>query len=99
MLALGPRPGVYGYAWAYALASLVPVGLLQPLRAAGASRSWDRHLVVTGQAIAIGAALTARWADNPFQMAGVLVLVTLASGQVRAIPTPGMSPVTVAALQ
>lgn len=85
LLAIGPRPGAYGYAWAYLLASLVPVGLLQPLRQAGASRSWDRHLVINGQLVAIGAAIVARWADNPFQIAGVLIIGALASALVAGL--------------
>lgn len=85
LLAIGPRPGPYGYAWAYTLASLVPVGLLQPLRQAGASRSWDRHLVINGQLVAIGAAIVARWVDNPFQVAGVMIIGALASALVAAL--------------
>lgn len=85
LLAISVRPGLYGYAWAYLLVSLIPVAVLQPLRLGGASRSWDRHLVITGQIIAIGAALAAWRADDSFQVAAVLVVAMLVSGLVAAI--------------
>ena len=85
LLAIGPKPEGYGYAWAYLLASLVPVALLQPLRQGGASRSWDRHLVVSGQLYGIGAALVAWQAGNSFQIAAILLAGMLATCLVTTI--------------
>lgn len=85
LLAIGPQPEGYGYAWAYLLASLIPVGLLQPLRQSGASRSWDRHLVVSGQLYAIGAAIVSWTVGDPFQLAAILLVGVLASLFVTAL--------------
>ncbi len=85
LLAIGPKPDAYGYAWAYMLVALMLFALLQPLRLAGVARAWDRHLVIIGQIIAIGAALTAQQVGDPFQSAAVPLVALLASGMVVAI--------------
>lgn len=84
LLRIGPSPGPYGYAWAYTLAAIVPILVLQPLRRAGARHAWDRHLIVAGQALAVGAAATSTIAGNRFQTAAILWLFVLVGAAIAA---------------
>jgi hypothetical protein len=84
LLRVGPSPGPYGYAWTYTLAALVPVLCLQPLRRGGARHQWDWHLIATGQALALGAAITAAVAGNRFQTAAILWLFVLVGAAIAA---------------
>ncbi len=84
LLRIGSSPGVYGYAWAYTLAALAPVTILQPLRRQGAHRIWDKQLVVIDQALAIAAITIALVAGNRFQTTAILLLFVLAGGAIVA---------------
>jgi hypothetical protein len=84
LLRIGPSPGPYGYAWAYTLAALVPILCLQPLRRGGARHLWDWHLIAAGQALALGAAITAAVAGNRFQTAAILWLFVLVGAAIAA---------------
>jgi len=84
LLRIGPSPGPYGYAWAYTLAALAPILCLQALRRGGARHVWDWHLIVAGQALALGAAITAAVAGNRFQTAAILWLFVLVGAAIAA---------------
>lgn len=84
LLRIESSPGVYGYAWAYTLAALGPVTVLQPLRRQGAHRVWDKQLVVINQALAIAAITIAVVAGNRFQTTAILLLFVLAGGAIAA---------------
>ena len=84
LLRIGPSPGPYGYAWAYTLAALAPILCLQPLRRGGARHLWDWHLIAAGQALALGAAITAAVAGNRFQTAIILWLFVLVGAAIAA---------------
>ena len=84
LLRIGPSPGPYGYAWAYTLAALAPILCLQPLRRGGARHQWDWHLIATGEALALGAAITAAVAGNRFQTAAILWLFVLVGAAIAA---------------
>lgn len=84
LLRVGSSPGVYGYAWAYTLAALGPVTVLQPLRRQGAQRIWDKHLVVINQGLAVAAIVIALVAGNRFQTTAILLLFVLAGGAITA---------------
>ena len=85
LLAIGLKPSAYGYAWVYTLVALALFALLQPLRLAGVARLWDRHLVIIGQIIFIGTAITAQQVGDPFQSAAIPLVALLASGMVVAV--------------
>ncbi|HEY8597839.1 MAG TPA: hypothetical protein VIL85_05370 [Thermomicrobiales bacterium] len=84
LLRIGSSPGVYGYAWAYTLAALGPVTVLQPLRRQGAPRIWDKQLVVINQGLAVAAIAIALVAGNRFQTTAILLLFALAGGAIAA---------------
>ena len=84
LLRVGSSPGVYGYAWAYTVAALGPVTVLQPLRRQGALRVWDKHLVVINQGLSIAAITIALVAGNRFQTTAILLLFVLAGGAIAA---------------
>jgi DNA-binding beta-propeller fold protein YncE len=66
----------------------------------GAERSF---IALNGAHTSMSMSPSGRYSYHPNQAfddkGGAVTVVNLASGQVRAIPTPGMSPITVAALQ
>ncbi len=85
LLHIGTPPDLYGYAWAYTLATLVPLAVLQPLRRRGVSQLWDAHLIVVSQWLALGTTAIAVAADNHFQTAAILFIFVLIGAAITAI--------------